>query len=162
MRNESASNCSNSRLSTPNNLPCTCNTHTKPKEFGTFLHPTYMAEFQRTNIPCDCECEKCVKINWRLLSKDKVAHAKKRILKSIRRINERTKAVEEKTDSDMTTGDTKIVISNSLSKIDNLCALKLVLLSNDDFIFSQRKSFDKVSRDFINFLQIFVYLALIN
>ena len=145
MRNESASNCSNSHISAPNNLPCTCTTHTKPKEYGNFLTPTYVSEFQRSNTPCECECEKCRKVNRRLLNTDKIAFANKRILKSLRRIQQRGEAIQGLGLSNGAGEEAKEGSMNSLTKIDNLCALKLVLLSDDDFISSQRKSFDKVS-----------------
>lgn len=143
MRDDSAENCSNSAISAQTKIKCECDIHTKPPTYGNFLTPDYVPEFKRNNLPCKCQCDKCIGTNRHILNDKKVDRIKKRIFKAYRKIADQESVVAElgynssKNSVSMTNGHSDHV-KNSLSYINNLCGLK-VLIQASGMLVSKKK-----------------------
>ena len=87
MNDDIASNCSHSVISPMIKTPCNCEIHSKPPlRFGTFLTTDFGKEFEKSNIPCDCQWEKWKGYNRHLLNESKIERIKKRICKAASKI----------------------------------------------------------------------------
>lgn len=89
MKDEIASNCSHSVASPRTKRPCDWEVHSKPpQKFGNYLTTDFGKEFEKSNISCDCQCDKWKGYNRHLLNEAKIENIKKRICKAAHKIEQ--------------------------------------------------------------------------
>ena len=87
MKDEVASNCSHSVMSTMTKRPCEWEIHTKaPQKFGAFLTTDFSKEFEKSNTPWDCQCDKWRGYNRHILDETKIERIKKRVNKAFSKL----------------------------------------------------------------------------
>ena len=131
MRDDSASNCSNSAISAQTKKHCDCEIHSKPqKDYGNFLHPNYVADFKRSNTPCHCSCEKCKGHNKHMLNENKIDTIKKRVAKAVRKIEENESVLSKwnrGASAQSRINGEKGYEQNTMAQINNLAGLKTMI-----------------------------------
>lgn len=135
MKDDIASNWSHSVMAPVSKIPWACEIHSKPpKKFGEFLTTDFGKEFEKSNIPCDCQCSKCKGYNRYLLNEGKIERIKKRIQKAALKMerNEEPGSLRPQNTPPMSYHPKSYVhdeknADESLKLINNLSGLKLLL-----------------------------------
>ena len=96
LKPETASNWSNSVASHNTKKHWDWEIHSKgPTKYGNTLHPNDISEFQKNNTPCTWRCNKWVVINEQRLNKSKMKRIKKRVMKTLDKIEGRESAIKD-------------------------------------------------------------------
>lgn len=136
-KSDTASNCSISGISGPDPVVWECKVHSKkPEHFGTYLHPNYLNDAKESNTHWTWPWIKCSQFNKPNVAKGKLSKIRKRILKILKKINDRDHDAfgGNSIDDSQKTSNNDVEFCNSGDKIPsftNLAGLKVMVLSTE-------------------------------